>query len=150
MLRKILRPARCFSLFVAALACGFLLSAGCIIQKPVVSPEEAGRQKAVSSLLAEAQGAMANNRLDHAEVILERAARIEPRDALVWHTLAKVKFHQHEYPQTINFCLKSNSLISDRKYLQKENLLLMEQAYSLMGDYEKADNAKRQADDVDI
>lgn len=149
-IQKTIKPTCHIFLLVTAMAFNFLLLAGCVIQKTIVSPEEAGRQKAVFSLLSEAQTAMDNNNLNHAETILERAVRIEPGNALLWHTLAKIKFHQHEYPQAINFCLKSNSLISNQKHLQKENLLLMKQAYFLMGDHEKADDAQRQADDVDI
>lgn len=150
LIQKNLKPTISIFLFVTALAFSFLSPTGCALQKTILSPEEAGRQKAVSSLLSEAQAAMDNNRLNQAEIILERAVRIEPSNALLWHAMAKLKFHQHEYPQTINFCLKSNSLIANQKHLQKENLLLMKQAYFLMGDYEKANNAQRQADNVGI
>ena len=124
----------------------FTLLTGCVPLGQTLSPETpSGQQAATQSLIDDAQTALENNNLHQAEMHIERAVRIEPRNPAIWHTMARIKLHKQEYAQAINFCLKSNSMIGDQKSLQKENLLLMSQAYFLMGQYDKAKFVQQQA-----
>ncbi len=72
--------------------------------------------------------ALAAGQWDRAEMFLERALRIEPRNAHYWHTLARIKYGQGEYRQAAQFGLKSNSLAGGRQQLVERNNRLIEQA----------------------
>jgi Tfp pilus assembly protein PilF len=77
-----------------------------------------------------------------AEMILERALRVEPRNARLWHEMAQVKYGQKEYGQAVQFCIKSNSLAGKDNGLIQQNWLLMEKAYVELGEPEKAEEAR--------
>ena len=135
--------------FVALFTIIALLT-GCVPLDQISEPTSVpGQQAATQSLLADAQAAIDANDFHQAEMHIERAVRIEPRNALLWHTMARIKFHKREYGQAVNFCLKSNSLIPGQNQLKKDNLLLMEQAYYQMGDYDKAMEARQQAAEIE-
>lgn len=50
--------------------------------------------KTVLALLDNAQQAARSGQLHNAESQLERALRIEPRNAVLWHYMAKLRLHQ--------------------------------------------------------
>jgi lipopolysaccharide biosynthesis regulator YciM len=77
-----------------------------------------------------------------AEMILERALRVEPRNARLWHEMAQVKYGQKDYGQAVQFCIKSNSLAGKDNGLIQQNWLLMEKAYFELGEPEKAEEAR--------
>lgn len=79
-------------------------------------------------LYTQAEAAMASGLLEQAEMLMERALRIEPRNALYWHTLAQVKYDKGEFEQTVQLCLKSESLARDNPELHNVNRILMERA----------------------
>ena len=79
-------------------------------------------------LYTQAEATMASGQLEQAEMLLERALRIEPRNALYWHTLAQVKYDKGEFEQTVQLCLKSESLARDNPDLHNVNRILMERA----------------------
>ena len=76
---------------------------------------------------------------------LERALRLSPRDAQIWHGMARVRFEQSNYAQAVQFCLKSNSLAGKNEAIIRQNWLLMEKAYLKTGDKEKAIWARQKA-----
>lgn len=96
-------------------------------------------------LLASANKSMEAKQFDKAEMQLERALRLAPRDPQLWHAMALVRFGQANYAQAVQFCLKSNSLAGKNRALLRQNWLLLEKAYLEMGDGEKAAHARRQA-----
>jgi tetratricopeptide (TPR) repeat protein len=99
------------------------------------------------TLLASANKAMEAGQPDKAEMYLERALRLSPRDAQLWHGMAKVRFAQGNYAQTVQFCLKSNSLAGKNGAVMRQNWLLMEKAYLKTGDEEKAAQARLKANE---
>lgn len=134
---------------IAALTSIMMLN-GCTPHGHLTEPTaSAGQQAATQTLLADANAAMNNNDFHQAEMHVERAVRIEPRNPYLWHTLAKIKIQQGKYDEAVNFCLKSNSLIADNALLKKENLLLMALAYHQMGEYDKAEDAQQQAAEME-
>jgi len=101
-------------------------------------------QPAAARLLHDAEQALHAGNARKADEYLERAIRIDPQNPQVWHVLARSKFQQLQYPQTIQMALKSNSFRPDRA-IERNNWLLMEQAYLAMGDTQKAEKARARA-----
>mgnify|MGYP000060267308 CR=1 FL=1 len=134
-------PLCCLALLTAGLTVS-----GCAVQPVSVPPRESGIQRAALTLLDEAEQALHAGDALKAEAYLERAIRIEPQNARVWHALARSKFQQGQYSQAIQMARKSNSCLPDRA-MERNNWLLMEQAYQAMGDQEKAKNAHDRAFD---
>lgn len=102
-------------------------------------PEEG---KAAGTLLASARQSVRSGQLGQAEMMLERALRLEPRNARLWHEMAQVKYGQQEYGQVVQFCIKSNSLAGKDYGLIQQNWRLMEKAYMKSGQPEKARQAR--------
>lgn len=68
--------------------------------------------------------------LDHkeygqAELAMERALRIEPKNGYYWYTLAEIKFADKQYARMKQLCLKSKSLASGDVALIQLNDQLM-------------------------
>lgn len=74
-------------------------------------PEKPSQPGPAASIFAEAEGALAAGRAGEAEILLERALRLEPRNPLYWHTLAQAKFNQRQYRETLQLCRKAESLL---------------------------------------
>lgn len=94
------------------------------------------------SLFDDAQISLQRGDYTQAELLLERALRVEPHNGLYWHSLARVKFQQGAHHLAVQFCLKAESLIASNYGLARKNWLLLEQAYRQMGD-EKSANTVR-------
>ena len=110
-----------------------------ISRESVPVPEEG---KAAATLLASARQNVRTGQFSQAEMTLERALRVEPRNARLWHEMAQVKFEQKDYGQAVQFCIKSNSLAGKDYNLIQQNWLLMEKAYLEQGEPEKARQAR--------
>lgn len=108
-------------------------------QESVPVPEEG---KAAGTLLAGARQNMQAGQFSQAEMMLERALRVEPRNARLWHEMAQVKYGQQEYAQAVQFCIKSNSLAGKDYGLIQQNWQLMEKAYLELGEPDKARQAR--------
>jgi len=108
-------------------------------RESVPAPQEG---KAAGALLASARQQVRAGDFSQAEIILERALRVEPRNARLWHEMAQVKYAQQDYSQAVQFCIKSNSLAGKDYNLTQQNWLLMEKAYINLGELEKARQAR--------
>ncbi len=86
---------------------------------------KAGR--AVTSLLAKADTRAQAGEWGQAAALLERALRIEPRNAWLWHHLATVRFQQKRYAQAVSLANKSSSLAPGDAALQEKNRRLVEE-----------------------
>ena len=101
-------------------------------KKPVTQqPSPAGP---AHSLYAKANEALSSGHPDQAEMLLERALRIEPRNALYWHLLAQSKYAQGDFEQTVQFCRKAESLAGNNSALRQNNRSLLQQASKKRGD----------------
>ncbi len=98
-----------------------------------------------SVFLVSADEALTAGDYDQAELLLERALRVEPRRAAYWHAMGRVRFGQHHYEQAVQFCLKSISLAGKDGALIRKNYELIVQAYIRMGAPAKAEQARRKA-----
>ncbi len=101
-------------------------------------------QSPAGSLLAHAKQDIAAGQFDQAEIYMERALRVDPRDATLWHVMGQVKSGQHNHAQTVQFCLKSNSLAGRNSNLIRQNWRLIEKSYTKMGQPDKAQEARLQ------
>lgn len=111
--------------------------------EPQPAPETQSNQ-AVVALLDNAANHVVNNELDNAASALERALRIEPRNATIWHDLGQVRLHQRNYDQAEAMFEKSNSLAGDRA-LQARNWRMISATRRASGDAAGADAAEARA-----
>lgn len=88
----------------------------------------------VQRLLSSADQQSRAGDLDGAANSLERALRIEPRNAILWNRLADVRFNQTNWQQAIQLAAKSNTLAANDGGLRRQNWYLMATAYDQLGD----------------
>jgi cytochrome c-type biogenesis protein CcmH/NrfG len=119
-----------------------LLLNSCTTITPV--PEKVPSAPA-ADLLSEAERDLQAGNYNRAELQLERAMRMEPRNGRVWHFMARIRYEQGDYGQTVQFCLKSNTLAGDNLTLKRQNWMLLEKAYTSLGETAKAEEARKKA-----
>jgi len=81
-----------------------------------------------ASLYNQGEQHLRQGQLDKAEMFLERALRIEPRNPDYWHTMAEIRFQQGKKQEAIQCCLKSNSLAAGSRPLINRNNALISRA----------------------
>ena len=101
---------------------------------------------AVIALLNEAQGERSAGQLDAAEATLERAIRIQPKNARLWHEMASLRLEQSKPRLALDLARKSNSLASGDRDLKRKNWRIIAEAKQLLGDSEGAARALEEAD----
>jgi len=89
------------------------------------------QQQPIETLLDATVHQVEQGDFDQASASLERALRIEPQNALVWHLLGQIRMHQARYPEAIAMANKSNNFASGNKSLQEQNAHLIEVAERL-------------------
>ena len=109
-----------------------------------VGPDK-GTSSAVISLLEKARDATKQGDYQRAEVLLERTVRIEPRNASLWHYLAKLRLHQTRYNEAIGLAQKSNNLARTNKHLKADNWRIIAHAKYQLGDVPGAQAAQIKA-----
>ncbi len=101
---------------------------------------------AVVALLTNAHEQMLAGDYEQASAALERALRLEPRNAMLWHRLAQVRLGQGQWRNAIEFAAKSNSLAGGQQDLQASNWLVIAQAKQRQGDLEGAAAARARSE----
>lgn len=79
---------------------------------------------------------------EKAAATIERALRIEPKNALLWHHLAVIRMQQQQWQQAIVMARKSNALAGNNKQLKSDNWALIATAYDSLGNKKKASEAR--------
>lgn len=101
-------------------------------QLPAPSPERVppprAETTAVAGLMESARADTAAGRLPNAAATLERALRIEPRNARLWHDLAQVRLRQRDYAQAESLAARSNTLAGSDSDLRAANQRLIDEA----------------------
>lgn len=92
---------------------------------------EQDTRRATSSLLAKVDIQERAEHWERAAALLERALRIEPRDAHLWHRLAQIRLQQGQYRLAESLAQKSSALARDDAQLQMKNTRLLKQARAL-------------------
>jgi tetratricopeptide (TPR) repeat protein len=119
---------------------------GCVPPRGAeTDPSQDESLPAVQSLLESAHAARAEGRLDDAAASLERALRLQPENAALWHELAQLRNDQGQWEQAISSAQRSNSYAGAA--LARENWLLIAQCRRALGDEEGALEAEQRAED---
>ncbi len=100
---------------------------------------------AVGALLATAQQQEAKGDTGAAVITIERALRIEPRNAHLWNRLAHLRLSQKRLGLAADIAMKSNALAGSDNELKRANWYLIARARREAGDIAGARVAKRKA-----
>lgn len=96
---------------------------------------------AVIALANTARSDIAAYQYAKAAASLERALRIEPRNARLWHELAQVRLQQEEYRQAESLALRSNRFAGDDGKLRSANWKLIAECRNELGNVAGAQKA---------
>lgn len=100
---------------------------------------------AVGALMADATENSKTGELDQAVTTIERAIRIEPRNANLYYKLAVIRLKQSKPRLAEDLAKKSALLASSDKQLRKHSWLLVAKARDMRKDYDGAKEAKNKA-----
>lgn len=110
-----------------------------IVPPPPATPGEAPEQEqaptgsAVSRLHADAHKQLAAGQYNAAASTLERALRIAPRNAGLWHSLAEVRLQQGRWEMARNMAAKSNSFAAADRAMQVQNWRIIAKSHQAEG-----------------
>ncbi len=107
---------------------------------------ESGTGRAVTALLVQASRAERAGDLGATETYLERALRIEPGNASLWHYMARLRLVGGANAQAAQLAARSNSLAQGDRPLQRENWRLISEARRRAGDLSGAREAATRAE----
>lgn len=99
---------------------------------------------AVASLLQQADREMESGRPEGAVAVLERAMRIEPRNAFVWAALGEGYLAIDQLEQAEVVAARANSYARGNPWLEARNWFTIAQARAANGDAPGADEAREQ------
>ena len=113
----------------------------------IETPRAAAPQSpAVVALLDNADRQADSGKLDGAAAALERALRIEPRNAILWQRLADIRLRQKQPGQAESLALKSNTLAVGDRGAQADNWRIIAKSRRMRGDADGARQADSRAD----
>lgn len=87
----------------------------------------------VLALLAQAKRQERAGQPERAAAVIERALRIAPKNAELWHRLALLRLQQGQYALAASLAKKSNALAANDADLQRKNDTLIRQSHILRG-----------------
>jgi len=119
-----------------------------IIVDPVPKPVVSGNQ-AVIALLDRARLDTGAGQREAAGASLERALRIEPRNAWLWHELAQLRLAQGQYGQAISLAQKSSSFAGRERRLRALNWRVIGDARIAQGNPSGAEQAFKLAAELE-
>ncbi len=99
------------------------------------------KESVIIALLDDAERLLNKGQSEKAAATIERALRIEPKNALLWHHLAVVRIQQQQWQQAIAMARKSNSLSANAQ-LKSDNWAVIATAYDRLGNKKKANEAR--------
>ncbi|MCB1814789.1 MAG: tetratricopeptide repeat protein [Candidatus Competibacteraceae bacterium] len=111
----------------------------CLLWSAILAPfisaqaAELAASAGVGYLLDDAAAAVDQGHYDAAASALERALRIQPKNAEIWHLLGQVRLHQGRYSEAEAMGEKSSALAGNNPALQERNERLIRVARDLRG-----------------
>ncbi len=121
---------------------------GQVAVEPVPKALVSGNQ-AVLALLDRARLDTGAGQREAAGASLERALRIEPRNAWLWHELAQLRLDQGQYAQAISVAQKSISFAGRERHLQALNWRVIGNARVAQGSSSEAEQAFKLATELE-
>lgn len=100
---------------------------------------------AVDALVRQAESQRQGSDYAGAAATLERALRLQSREAYLWNRLAHVRLQQGLATQAANLAARANDLSGDRADLRRDNWLVIANAKRRSGDLQGAQDAERRA-----
>ncbi len=100
------------------------------------------KESVIIALLDDAERLSDKGQSEKAAATIERALRIEPKNALLWHRLAAVRMQQQQWQQAIAMAKKSNALAGNNTQLKSDNWAVIAAAYDRLGNKKKANEAR--------
>jgi len=79
---------------------------------------------------------------EQAAAALERALRLEPRNAMLWNRLAGERLNQGQWQDAVELAAKSNTLATQDGDLRGRNWALIAEAKERLGDRQGAEEAR--------
>lgn len=107
-------------------------------------PPAADYTAPAATLVAFAEQAQDRGDYGQAAASLERALRIEPRNAYLWNRLARLRFAQGQYGEAGDLAAKSNALAGSDRALKRDNWKMVAEARRAAGDIAGARAAEQQ------
>ncbi len=101
------------------------------LPEPPARPPAPPVNDTVLALLSDADALASAGNLDAAAANLERAIRIDPRNAWLWNRLAHIRLKQGRYAQAASLAAKSSSLAAGDSALLNDNRAIIGQARML-------------------
>ena len=111
-------------------------------KKPNGKAIDSQKETVIASLINDAEQYSSQGKTEQAVATIERALRIEPKNALLWHQLAAARMQQQQWQQAIAMARKSNALAGANRRLRSDNWALIAAAYDSLGDKKKAKEAR--------
>jgi Flp pilus assembly protein TadD len=90
-------------------------------QPPTYSDRSTATSQTVLALLDQAQQQERSGRPERAAAVLERALRIDPKNARLWHRLAMVRYNQGQFSLAASLAAKSSALAQGDWHLKQQN-----------------------------
>ncbi len=100
------------------------------------------KEPVIIALIKDADSFSNEGYSEKAAATIERALRIEPKNALLWHRLAIIRMQQQQWQQAIAMARKSNSLAKNNDQLKSDNWGIIAAAYDSLGNKKKANEAR--------
>ncbi len=100
------------------------------------------QESVIVALLDDADNLANAGKSEQAAATIERALRIDPRNAFLWHRLAVLRVQQQQWQQAITMARKSNALAMNNEKLKSENWGVIALAYDKLGNQQKANEAR--------
>ena len=111
----------------------------------IEAPPQASGGGAVVALLDRADDYRQAGDISNEAATIERALRIDPKNARLWHRLAEARLDQGQAQQAEQLALKSNALSAGNTRLQASNWQLVARARWSMDDSTGARTAEKRA-----
>jgi len=85
----------------------------------------------IQKMLTRINGSLNKENYADATSLLERALRIDPKNPLLWHKLARVKLTEGNYAQAKQMATRSNQYVQSDTQLREKNQRIIDQAIML-------------------
>ena len=135
--------------WLSTLLAVFLTACAGLLEQGEEAPLPVSENTAVVALVDTARTDFIAGKSDSAGAALERALRIEPKNPMLWHELAKLRLREGEFKQAESLAAKSNNWAGDNKRLRVLNWRIIGDARVRLGNFTGANAAYDKATELE-